>query len=207
MKKVRIEDSPSFQLFVEETPSQTDKSINVFGTEQFNFLVKGWGSQHDRFILTIDEGGGAISLMIVRSKIGNGYVKRQLESGQHTVGRIFDIVSPVYYIEEPERGTASDSRMITTFNKNVPDQPNKCMFFPNPVEQMQVLFNNYPIGTAHSDSYGKGFGLAGKSFFYQTMSFEPDPEIDVINQMYIQNKVNSTDSTRVPYIAGEYKLL
>lgn len=203
MKKVTIEGKTGYKLFVENTPTQDDKTINVFGFEQFNFFNESWASQHDRFILTIDEGGGSISLIIVRSKVGNGYVGRELESGEHKTGRIFDIVSPVYYIESPERGTSSSSKTIKTFEIN---NPNKCMFFPSPVGKVTATLNFYEIPDSHSVNYGKCFGVAGKSYFYQTISYELDPDIDGVTLMDIQNK-DKANNTNVSYIGGEYKIL
>lgn len=205
MKKTKIENytAPDMTFFVEDTPGQEDKTVNIFGYNTFSFLSKGWESQRDRFIITIEEGAGSISLVLVKSKHGNGYVKRHLESGEHVVGRIFDIVSPVYFIENPVRGTAILSEITTyAYNSDI----RRCMFFPEPVAKMQAFFNLYPLGTEHVDSYGRGFGIAGRSFFYESISFEPDARIEKDLTITMNNN-NTDDSTPKPYIGGEYLIL
>lgn len=205
MKKVTLEayDSQGMEFFVENTPKQEDKTIDVFGYDTFKMLSKSWASQRDQFIITINEGGAAISLLLVKSKSGNGYVKRELESGKHAVGRIFDIVSPIYYIKNPVRGSATLTEMTTfAYNSDI----RRCMFFPEPVTKMQMFFNQYPMNTAHNVPYGRGFGAAGRSFFYESISFEPDLAIQKDLTIVINN--NNTDgATPKTFIGGEYLIL
>ena len=207
MKKAKIEGWSLVDLWVDKTPFQSDKSVNIYGFDAFPVLTKSWASQRDRLIITIDEGKGAISLFVAKSKRGNGYVGRKRENGELRVGRIFDIVSPIYYIKNPLRGAGSSPavKYITTYSKN--SDVKSCMFFPTAVKELQVLVNGYTPGDELTKTYGKGFGVAGTSTFYESMSCEFSGEIAGFESCQVRNTTDSTGSERVAYIGGEYQIL
>ena len=205
MKKAKIEDLnlPDVELWVENTPDRNAKTVNLFSYGEFGILAKSWTNQMDRLIITIDEGNGALSLFIAKSKFGNGYVKRGLESGKHVVGRVFDIVSPIYFIENPIRGTTFKSLVTYSLTSDI----RRCLFFPTPVTNLQVFYNFTTSPGWFGSAYGKSFGVAGKSLFFETTSFQPDPNISGLTDMSANNNDNANGEIKRPYIGGDYRIL
>lgn len=210
MKLTRLESSenPDLELWVESTPKQSDKTITVFGYDTFDMLNETWEDQHDRLLISIDEGEGAISLFLAKSKIGNGFVKRNLESGTYVVGQIFDIVSPIYFIKEPiyDLSESPTLKFITT--SDITTDKKNCMFFPKAPSSIRNFINGQVLST-DIKVYGKIFGIAGTSQFYETMSFDMELELGGFSSFALNNRTVETGIPDVyhKYIAGEYLIL
>lgn len=216
MKKANIEQfsMTGRQLYVDETPKQTDKTVKLWGASAYALLVKTWVDYRDKLVISIDEGGGAISLFIAKSKIGNGYIKREMESGERVVGRTFDIVSPIYFIQNPERGAAGTHSGLKKTYDATNLENSYCIFFPNTVKNLYAIYNNTSPTEAFARfkvRYGLAFGVAGKSLFFETISFEVDTTLtngsSKLNQISVNNNAEEGTSDTAAWIGGYYKIL
>ena len=216
MKKANIEQFSvgGYQLYVDDTPRQTDKSVKLWGYSAFPLLVKSWAYYRDRLVITIKEEGDAISMFIAKSKAGNGFIKREMEGGERVIGKVFDIVSPIYYIQNPQRGDSNRySGLKKTYDAALPNDT-YAIFFPNTTPNVYAIFNDTsPLEsfTHYKERYGLCFGVAGKSLFFESISFEVDTNLmngtNKLETITVNNSGAEGASEYVPWVGGYYKIL
>lgn len=199
MKKVLIEGRPahSYELFVEDTPVKGDRTLRIFGYDAFAFLNKSF-QINQRAVISIDEGGGAVSFVLLVGTNNNGYVRRERQSGQFEVGRIFHIASPVYYVKKPFR----EGRNLIGIESDKNRQ--SVMFFPEAAERANVDIDNFMYPNMR-EVYGRSIGVAGFDMFFETTG------ITLMNDNITNQKirVSNYSGQQNPYyvVGGEYEIL
>ena len=179
MKKVLIENMINlpYKLYIEDTPERGQRTVNIFGFNNFDFLSKTWTSTNQRLVMSVDEGGGAKSFVVLVSQKGNGYIRRQREGGELTVGRIFHIASPIYYVKQPFRNEPSNdlSTRITVESYNSTTGVTGVMLFPDGSDYIDIKMNN-SSAIDYSIRYGRGVAQGGTDAFFESngINFKSD---------------------------------
>lgn len=201
MKKAKIEGeiAHGYGLYVEKTPSKGDRLITLYGYDVFNFLNKVFPI-NQRLIISIDESNGAKSFLIAVATPNNGYIRRERQSGQFEIGRVFHIASPIYFVKEPFEAKTNESKEITTTSSE-----NYLMLFPDGNTDLHVTVDYYEMDNPFT-TYGRCLGVAGYDIYYETTGISTKSELPNPNLFQVKNEARSNPNSRFYAVGGKYEI-
>lgn len=188
--KAKLEGYDDFKARVDSLPTRNDKTIDL-ASNSINLLTFNELSEPKIKLLSIDVKQGQKIFLYIKTKQGNGYISKELESGEHRYNKRYDIVSPIYlsndYVYHNEKyiwNSLSDNSFI---------------FFFKPVKDIAFTFNGSASTNDKLEAYGGLLGAAGKDYFHETISYSLDESIEG----YLSNAIiPGAFPLEVPYITG-----
>lgn len=193
--KAKLEGYEDFKFRINELPTKNDKFIDL-SSNLSNAITFDETNEAKIKLLSIDVQQGKKIFLYIKTKQGNGYISKELESGQRRYNKRYDIVSPIYI--------STDFIYRTGRYVWNPLTDNNFVFFFKPVKDIALTFNGTASTNDKLEAYGKLLGAAGKDYFHETISYSLDESIEGYTGNAI---IPGGVDLNVTYITGTYEVL